>query len=97
MSYVIVHTFPGGSEEQYRATLAAAHPGAGMLAPGQVLHYAGPSTAGWTIVAVHESKESWEAFRDRTLRPIFDSGVEGGFDGPPEEIAFAPSTELSAG
>jgi hypothetical protein len=96
MTYVVVHTFPGGTREQYEATLAAAHPGPGKLPAGQILHFGGRSTAGWTIVAVHESKESWERFRDQTLRPIFDSGVEGGFTTPPEEIAFAPATELSA-
>ena len=96
MSYVIVHTFPGGTEEQYRAALAASRPGPDRLPAGQVLHYAGPSTAGWTIVAVHESKASWETFRDETLRPLFDSGVPGAFAGPPEEIAFEPAAELSA-
>ncbi|MDX6556721.1 MAG: hypothetical protein QOD86_2916 [Miltoncostaeaceae bacterium] len=96
MSYVIVHTFPGGTEEQYQAALAAVHPGLDQLPPGQLLHYAGPSAAGWTIVAVHDSKESWETFRDETLLPVFESGIEGSFAGPPDEIAFQPATELSA-
>jgi hypothetical protein len=96
MAYVIVHTFPGGTEEQYRATLAAVHPGIDRLPPGQVLHFGGSSTAGWTIVAVHDSKESWEIFRDRTLLPALEAAIPGTFAGLPEEIAFEPAIELSA-
>jgi hypothetical protein len=43
---------------------------------------------GWTIVAVHESKESWELFRDGTLRPAFAKGITGGFTSSPQESAF---------
>ena len=43
---------------------------------------------GWTIVAVHESKESWEQFRDGTLLPKLTAGIEGGFPTPPEETAI---------
>ena len=42
---------------------------------------------GWTIVAVHESKESWEQFRDGTLMPRMQQGIEGGFTAPPDEAA----------
>jgi hypothetical protein len=37
---------------------------------------------------VHESKESWERFRDNILGPRLQQGVEGGFPTPPEETAF---------
>jgi hypothetical protein len=43
---------------------------------------------GWTIVAVHDSKESWERFRDGTLMPRMKRGVKGGFTQPPQETAF---------
>ena len=66
MAYGIVHHFPGGTEEQYEASLAAVHPSRDGLPDGQTFHAAGPSDGGWTIFAVHESKESWEAFRDGT-------------------------------
>ncbi|HEX5524730.1 MAG TPA: hypothetical protein VFX53_14890, partial [Pedococcus sp.] len=55
---------------------------------GQIFHAAGPSADGWTIMAVHESKESWEAFRDNILMPRMQAGIEGGFPGPPEETAI---------
>jgi hypothetical protein len=39
-------------------------------------------------VAVHESKESWEHFRDRILGPKMQQGVDGGFAGPTQETAI---------
>jgi hypothetical protein len=88
MAYAIVHHFPGGTKEQYEASIAAVHPGAGQLPAGQVFHAAGPSTGGWTIVAVHESKENWEQFRDSILLPKMQQGIAGGFATPPQETAI---------
>ena len=89
MAFGIIHRFPGGTEDQYRASLAAVHPdGGGSLPDGQILHVAGATDDGWVIVAVHESKESWESFRDNTLGPALGAGVEGGFQGPPQETEF---------
>jgi hypothetical protein len=88
MAYGVVHQFAGGTEEQYRASIAAVHPSDGSLPEGQVFHAAGPSEDGWTIVAIHESKESWEAFRDGTLLPRMQAGIDGGFATPPQETGF---------
>ena len=88
MAFGIVHFFPGGTKEQYEASLGAVHPGMDELPEGQIFHAAGPSEGGWTIVAIHDSKESWERFRDGILMPRLQQGVEGGFDGPPQEQAF---------
>jgi len=88
MAYGIVHHFPGGTKEQYDASLGAVHPDRDQLPPGQIFHAAGPSDGGWTIVAIHDSKESWESFRDGILIPRLKQGVEGGFATPPEERAF---------
>ena len=87
MAYGIVHFFAGGTKEQYDASIAAVHPGAGRLPEGQIFHAAGPSPGGWTIVAVHESKESWERFRDRVLMPKMKD-IKGGLVGPPKETAI---------
>src|SRR3954454_15298478 len=38
----------------------AVHPSADRLPEGQILHAAGPSSGGSTIIAVHESQESWD-------------------------------------
>src|SRR5437763_16909165 len=89
MAYGIVHHFADGTKEQYEASIAAVHPGPGKLPDGQVLHVAGPGGGGgWTIVAVHESRESWERFRDEILGPALAKGIPGGFTSPPQELAF---------
>jgi hypothetical protein len=87
MAYAIVHHFPGGTKDQYEKSLAAVHPGSGLPA-GQIFHAAGSSAGGWTIMAVHDSKESWERFRDQVLMPKMKQGIAGGLVGPPQETAF---------
>lgn len=94
MAFGVVHHFPGGTRENYEASIAAVHPEHG-LPEGQVFHAAGPSASGWTIVAVHDSQQSWEAFRDGILMPRMQAGIQGGFPTPPEESVFDVSTLLS--
>lgn len=88
MAYGIMHFFPGGTEEQYEASIGAVHPSRDQLPEGQTFHAAGPSAGGWTIVAIHESQESWEQFRDNTLMPRMQAGIEGGFTSEPQETSF---------
>jgi len=95
MAYGIVHHFPGATAEQYDASIAAVHPSDGSLPDGQIFHVAGPSDGGWTIVAVHDSQESWERFRDETLMPTMGAGIEGGFAVPPQETAFPVHNQQS--
>ena len=85
MAFGIIHHFPGGTQQQYEASIAAVHPSRDQLPEGQIFHAAGPSTGGWTIMVVFDSKESWEEFRDGTLMPRFQQGIDGGFPTPPEE------------
>jgi hypothetical protein len=87
MAYGVVHHFRGGTKEQYEASIAAVHPSDG-LPEGQLFHAAGPSADGWTIIAVHESQEGWERFRDGTLMPKMSAGIDGGFTTPPQETTF---------
>ncbi len=88
MAYGIVHHFPGGTKQQYEASLASVHPGSDGLPKGQIFHAAGPSKGGWTIVAIHDSRESWERFRDDILMPKMQQGIKGGFTSPPQETVF---------
>jgi hypothetical protein len=46
-------------------------------------------------MAVHESKESWEQFRDGVLLPKMHAGIEGGFTSPPTETAVDLDTLIS--
>jgi hypothetical protein len=88
MAYGIVHQFPGGTQDQYDASLAAVHPSDGSLPEGQIFHAAGPSADGWTIIAIHDSQESWERFRDEMLMPRMNEGIDGGLPVPPQETSF---------
>src|SRR4029450_6182587 len=66
------------------------------LPEGQMSHAAGPSQDGWTIVAIHDSRESWERFRDNTLMPRLQAGIEGGFASPPQEMTFEAENHQTA-
>jgi hypothetical protein len=94
MAYGIIHHFPGGNREQYDASIAAVHPGEGQLPDGQIFHAAGPSAGGWTIMAVHDSRESWERFRDQILMPRLQQGIDGGFATPPQETTVDVETVM---
>ena len=94
MAFGVVHFFPGGTQQQYEASIAAVHPGAGKLPAGQIFHAAGASPGGWTIMAVHDSKESWEQFRDEVLMPRMQQGIKGGFEAPPQETEVDVSTVM---
>jgi hypothetical protein len=96
MAYGVIHKFAGGTKDQYEASIAAVHPADGSLPEGQLFHAAGPSAEGWTIVAVHDSRESWERFRDGILMPRMTEGVAGGFTTPPEETGFEVYHEVTA-
>ena len=88
MAYGVVHQFAGGTADQYEKSIAAVHPADGSLPAGQIFHAAGPTEGGWLITAIHESKESWERFRDGILMPQLKAGIPGGFDVPPQEMTF---------
>ena len=96
MAYGVVHYFPGGTQEQYEASIAAVHPDDGGLPEGQISHVAGPSADGWTIVAIHDTQESWLRFREETLMPTMLAGVEGGFTSPPHETFFPVHNQQTA-
>jgi hypothetical protein len=87
-TFGIVHRFEGGTREQYDNVLKLVHPDGGRQLPkGQMLHLAGQSQDGWLVMAVHESRESGERFRDDTLMPGLAS-IDDGLPGPPEEMTF---------
>ena len=45
-------------------------------------------------MAVHESRQSWESFRDVILLPRMQAGIEGGFPTPSQETEIQIETLL---
>ncbi len=95
MAYVISHFYEGGTEPQYQAVLDAVHPSNGLPA-GQLYHVAGPADGGWLVVAVWDSKASFDSFVNDMLMPALQKGVDGGFAGPPQERAAEVANEVKA-
>ncbi|HYZ77272.1 MAG TPA: hypothetical protein VE596_07840 [Gaiellaceae bacterium] len=87
-TYGIVHQFPGGTKEHYDAGLARVHPADGSLPEGQTYHAAGPTEDGWIVIALWDSRESWDRFRDETLLPGLQGLGDSGFPTPPQETTF---------
>ena len=88
MTYGISHFFPGGTEAQYAATMVAMNGEAGVIPEGQIFHAAGPAEGGWQVVAVHDTKESWDAFVESVFVPRVTAGIQGGFTVPPTETTW---------
>jgi len=84
MAYLLTHFWPGGTEAEYRATVAAATDAAGGTLP-ESFHAAGPTDGGFLIAAVYDSKEACDRFVSETLMPLMP--IEGGLVGPPQERA----------
>jgi hypothetical protein len=84
VAYMLQHFWPGGTEEQYQATVAVVHPGDGMP-DGQIYHAAGPTDGGYLITAIWNSRESSDRFVQDTL--LAKMPIAGGFEGKPEERA----------
>jgi hypothetical protein len=72
----------GGTEEQYRTTLAAVTQAVDGRRP-ELFHAAGPADGGILIAAVYESKQACESFVKAAILPLLP--LEGGLVGPPEE------------
>ncbi len=45
---------------------------------------------------MHDSKATWEDFRDSILMPRMRQGIDGGFAAPPEEATFEIATEIDS-
>ena len=84
MAFLLTHFWPGGTEDQYRAVVAAVHP-KGALPPGQTFHAAGPTEGGFLVCALWDSKEIADRFVRETLMAAMP--IAGGFEGRPEERA----------
>ena len=79
MSYLQVDFWPGASQENYDAEIAAVPPPNG-LPEGQLVHHAAVTADGVLISAVWDSQESKDSFVEEILMPA--QPVEGGFPNP---------------
>ncbi len=93
MAHGVVHQFPGGTEEQYRASVAAVHPSDGSLPEGQGIHIA--TGDGWLIVAVHESRRAGSGSATERSCHACKRAATGGLEGPPDETAFEVRQQAS--
>ena len=87
MAFGITNHFKGGKKEHYDAAIEVVHPPDG-LPEGQTNHFAGETDDGFIVVAIWDSEESWNRFRDETLMPGLQGLGEDGFPGPPEVTTF---------
>ena len=87
-TFGIINRFPAGTKDQYEAALARAHPSDGSLPEGQTYHAAGATDDGWIVVALWDSRESWERFRGETLLPGLQALGDAGFPSPPQVTEF---------
>jgi hypothetical protein len=91
----ITNYFKGGTKEQYDNTVKAVHPDGGKSLPaGQSYHAAGPTADGFQVIAIWDSRASWETFRDETLLPTF-ANAENVLPGPPEITEFDVHNEMT--
>ncbi len=93
MSYLITHFFEGGTQKQYDAIIAKAHPSDGTLPPGQLHHFAGPTKDGFLVVALWDRKESNDAFQ-QALFPIIGELEDG--PPPPQERTAQVTNQVSS-
>lgn len=82
MAYLLTHFWPGGTEEEYRTTLAAVTEASGGEIP-ETFHAAAATDDGILIVATYDSQEVCERFVQETLMPLMP--IEGGLVGPPKQ------------
>ena len=60
---------PGGTQEQYEQVIQAIGVTGSQLAPGQLVHFAGPVEGGWRVVNVWESQEVADKFWNEKVKP----------------------------
>ena len=87
-TFGIVHIFPGGTKEQYDASVAQVHPSDGSLPEGQTYHAAGATDEGFMVIALWDSQQSGERCRDEKLTPGFEKLGDQGLPGPPKQKTF---------
>ena len=95
MAYGIVHHFPGGTKEQYEAVKDKVHPKDG-LPKGHTDHYAGTTDQGFMVMAIWDSKDSYDDFMQNTLGPALAELGDKAFPNPPSTTEMEVQNEEQA-
>ena len=69
MAIAILSESPGGTKEQYEQVIREIGLTGSQLAPGQLVHFAGPVAGGWQVVTVWESQEVADKFMTEKVNP----------------------------
>ena len=93
MAFGIIHHFPGGTKENYEASIAAVHPASG-LPDGQVFHAAARRPAGGPSGRSTSPSRAGRSSHDEILVPRMQAGIAGGFPTPPQETEIDLSTVM---
>jgi hypothetical protein len=68
MAIAQIIEIPGGSKEKYEEVIREVGLTGSQLAPGQLVHFAGPMEGGgWRIVNVWESQEASDKFEEKLI------------------------------
>lgn len=88
MAFGIIHHWHGGTQAEYDAVVKAVNAADGTLPDGQSARIGGLTEDGFVVIGLHDTKQSWEQFRDDVLMPAVIAGVVGGFTVQPVETVF---------
>jgi heme-degrading monooxygenase HmoA len=95
VAFGITNRFKGGKKAHYDAVVERVHPADG-LPEGQTHHFAGETDDGFIVVAIWDSRDSWNRFRDETLMPGLQEAGQDGFPEPPDVTEFEVHNERHA-
>lgn len=74
----------GGNKEQYERVVNELGLKGSQLAPGQLVHFAGPTEGGWQIVNVWESQEASDKFQEKLIPARRKAGMPDVM--PPQKV-----------
>jgi hypothetical protein len=75
MAVASVIEIPGGTKEQYEQTIGELGISGAQLAPGQLVHVAGPIAGGWQVVNVYESQEAADTWNEKVMAARKKAGM----------------------
>lgn len=75
MAIALVIETPGATKEQYDQVTRELGVSGSQLAPGQLVHIAGPIAGGWQMVSVWESQEAADTWNEKAMAARQKAGM----------------------